>query len=155
MAVPNGMPPRTRLEEVRRERGISISELAQEAGLSRNTIVAIENGMRTKKRDLYAIAYALCWPSFAEELIEAPGSVYTELALKLEIKKAGLSQKAFAKLAGVGEATVTNTLAGKSRPTRLVLEKMAAALAWQGDPDELLQYVEVAQDGPKKPQDGF
>ena len=62
------------------------------------------------------------------------------LIKKLRIDR-GLSQAAFARKCELCAPTVCNIETGRMRPYRTQIEKIVAALDWQGDPEELVPVL--------------
>lgn len=69
------------------------------------------------------------------------------LKVQKERQAQGLSQAALARRAEMHQASLSSIETGRFRPYPGQLARIAAALEWQGDAQELLDHVEEDCDG--------
>ncbi|MDN5331041.1 MAG: hypothetical protein PWP45_266 [Tepidanaerobacteraceae bacterium] len=113
-----------RISILRRERGLSLSELAQKAGISATYLCQIENGnVLPSLATLKAIARAL--NASPQDFL----SSHVGYKIKKIRQERGITQAELAKKAGVSAGLIGQIESGKVEPSIKTLEKIASALS--------------------------
>ncbi|MFO7151884.1 MAG: helix-turn-helix domain-containing protein [Bacillota bacterium] len=117
--------PGERISILRRERGLSLSELAERAGISATYLCQIENGkVLPSLATLKAIAKAL--NANPQDFLSATHISYKIKKIRLE---RGITQAELAKKAGVSTGLIGQIESGKVEPSIKTLEKISNALS--------------------------
>ena len=114
-----------RISILRRERGLSLSELAQKAGISATYLCQIENG--------HVLPSLATLKAIARALNASPQDFLSSSHVGYKIKKIrqerGITQAELAKKAGVSTGLIGQIESGKVEPSIKTLEKIAKALS--------------------------